>query len=90
MNLGLYYNHCSLPSGCGAGFTKPELLKRCGACRVVRYCGQPHQKADRPRHKVQCVPIKEQREKLAEEEAKLRANPGEDTNAADPFTNAVG
>ncbi|KAJ4118960.1 hypothetical protein NW768_010703 [Fusarium equiseti] len=90
MDLGLYCNHCSLPSGYGAGFANPDLLKRCGGCGVVKYCSQPHQKVDRPRHKVQCDPIKEQREKLTEEEAKLRANPGEDTNGVDPFTSIVG
>ncbi|QPC71162.1 hypothetical protein HYE68_001914 [Fusarium pseudograminearum] len=89
MNLGLPYNHCSLASGCPVGFQSPNLL-RCGACQVVKYCGKPHQKVDRPRHKVQCVPIKQQRDKLAAEEAKLRAEPGEDTGGENPFDTAAG
>ncbi|KAM0190715.1 hypothetical protein ACHAPI_009241 [Fusarium lateritium] len=88
MNLGLPYNHCS-HSPCPAGFQSPNLL-RCGGCSVVKYCGQAHQKTDRPRHKVQCIPITQQKKKLAEEEAKLRANPGEDTGGQNPFDNAVG
>lgn len=88
MNLGLPYNHCSLQP-CQAGFQSPKLL-RCGACQVVKYCGQPHQVADRSRHKVQCNPIKEQKAKVAAEEAKLRANPGEDTDDVNPFDNSVG
>ncbi|KPA39816.1 hypothetical protein FLAG1_07310 [Fusarium langsethiae] len=84
MNLGLPYNHCSLAPGCRKGFQSSNLL-HCGACQVVKYCGQPHQRADRPRHKVQCVPIKEQKQKLEVEEAKLRAEPSEDTGGEDPF-----
>ncbi|KAF5686375.1 hypothetical protein FCIRC_2931 [Fusarium circinatum] len=87
MNLGLPYNHCS-HSPCPAGFQSPNLL-RCGACQTVKYCGKPHQKTDRPRHKVQCVPIKQTKDKLTEEEAKLRANPGDDTDG-NPFDNIVG
>ncbi|EWZ30385.1 uncharacterized protein FOBCDRAFT_233888 [Fusarium oxysporum Fo47] len=87
MNLGLPYNHCS-HSPCPAGFQSSNLL-RCGACQTVKYCGKPHQEADRPRHKVQCVPIKQTKDKLTEEELKLRANPGDDTNG-NPFDNSVG
>ncbi|KAH7194854.1 hypothetical protein DER44DRAFT_844423 [Fusarium oxysporum] len=83
MNLGLPYNHCS-HSPCPAGFQSPNLL-RCGACQTVRYCGKPHQKADRPRPKVQCIQIKQTKDKFTEEEAKLRANPGDDTNG-NPFS----
>ncbi|RBQ78882.1 hypothetical protein FVER14953_21391 [Fusarium verticillioides] len=50
MNLGLPYNHCS-HSPCPAGFQSPNLL-HCGACQTVKYCGKPHQKTDRPRHKI--------------------------------------
>lgn len=88
MNLGLPYNNCSLQT-CPAGFQSPNLL-RCGGCSVVKYCGKTHQKTDRPRHKVQCIPIAEQKKKLAEEEAKLRANPDEDTGSQNPFDTAVG
>ncbi|KAF4494274.1 hypothetical protein FAGAP_9599 [Fusarium agapanthi] len=87
MNLGLPYNHCSL-SPCPAGFQSPNLL-RCGACQTVKYCGKQHQKADRLRHKVQCIPIKQTKDKLTEEEAKLRANPGDDTDG-NPFDNIMG
>ncbi|RMI96047.1 hypothetical protein CDV36_016357 [Fusarium kuroshium] len=87
MNLGLPYNHCSLEP-CPVGFQSLSLL-RCGGCHVVKYCGRPHQRADRSRHKVQCNPIKQTREKVSEEEEKLRTNPGADTNG-NPFDNAVG
>ncbi|KAF5667331.1 hypothetical protein FHETE_6034 [Fusarium heterosporum] len=88
MNLGLPYQHCSVQS-CIKSFQNPDLL-RCGGCHVVKYCGQQHQKADRPRHKVQCAPISRQKKKLDEAEAKLRANPGEDTDGKDPFDHQVG
>ncbi|CAJ0547114.1 Ff.00g017410.m01.CDS01 [Fusarium sp. VM40] len=58
MNLGLPYNNCSLQP-CPVGFQSPNLL-RCGGCSVVKYCGKAHQKTDRPRHKVQCIPIADQ------------------------------
>ncbi|KAF5265048.1 hypothetical protein FOXYS1_4148 [Fusarium oxysporum] len=87
MNLGLSYGHCS-HSPCPAGFQSPNLV-RCGAWQTVKYCGKPHQKADRPRHKVQCIPIKQTKDKVTEEEAKLRANPGDDTNG-NPFDHSVG
>ncbi|KAG5779502.1 hypothetical protein H9Q73_006845 [Fusarium xylarioides] len=73
-------------SPCPAGFQSPNLL-RCGACQTVKYCGKQHQKTDRPRHKVQCVPIKQTKDKLTGEEAKLRANPGDDTDG-NPFDNS--
>ncbi|KAM0355039.1 hypothetical protein ACHAPU_000889 [Fusarium lateritium] len=88
MNLGLPYQNCSVQS-CIEAFQNPNLL-RCGGCHVVKYCGQPHQKADRPRHKVQCGPISKQKKKLDEEEAKLRANPGEDAGGLNPFDHHVG
>ncbi|KAL6916882.1 hypothetical protein FSST1_008377 [Fusarium sambucinum] len=89
MNLGLPYNHCSLPSGCLAGFQSANLLQ-CAGCHVIKYCGKPHQKADWRRHKVQCVVIKQQREKLAAEETKLRTEPDRDTNGENPFDTIVG
>ncbi|RGP67739.1 hypothetical protein FSPOR_5929 [Fusarium sporotrichioides] len=89
MNLGLPYNHCSLASGCRKGFQSSNLI-RCGACQVVKYCGQPHQRADRPRHKVQCVPIKEQKQKIEAEEAEIHVEPGEETGGEDPFETGVG
>ncbi|KAF4457106.1 hypothetical protein F53441_894 [Fusarium austroafricanum] len=87
MNLGLPWNHCNCHP-CQSGFGSPNLL-RCGGCHVVKYCGQPHQKADRPQHKVQCNPIKQTREKVEEEEQKLRTNPGDDT-AGNPFECVAG
>ncbi|KAM0397016.1 hypothetical protein HYE67_001595 [Fusarium culmorum] len=62
----------------------------CSLASGCRYCGKPHQKVDRPRHKVQCVPIKQQKDNLAAEEAKLRAEPGEDTGGENPFDTAGG
>ncbi|KAF4465899.1 hypothetical protein FALBO_7247 [Fusarium albosuccineum] len=87
MNLGLPYNHCGL-GRCPVGFQTQNLL-RCGACHVVKYCGQEHQRADRPRHKVSCNMIKEQKAKVAEEENKLRTNPGDDTGG-NAFETVVG
>ncbi|EWZ27935.1 hypothetical protein FOZG_18351 [Fusarium oxysporum Fo47] len=88
MDLGLPYNHCS-NTPCRDGFQSPSLL-RCGGCQVVKYCGQPHQKAHRPRHKVQCIPIKQQKDKVVEEEQKLWADPGVDTAGENPFESIVG
>ncbi|RGP76672.1 hypothetical protein FLONG3_5112 [Fusarium longipes] len=62
-----------LATGCPVGIQTGQAsrLLQCSACRAGKYCGQARQKADRPRHKVQCIAIKEQKEKLAAEEAKL-------------------
>ncbi|KAM0233901.1 hypothetical protein ACHAPO_006771 [Fusarium lateritium] len=65
-------------------------LSECAGCHVIKYCGKPHQKADWRRHKVQCVVIKQQREKLAAEETKLRTEPDRDTNGENPFDTIVG
>lgn len=87
LNLGLPFDHCHYQP-CYAGFQNPSLL-RCGGCHAVKYCGQLHQKADRARHKIQCNPIKETRDKISEEETKLRTNPGSDTNG-NPFETVIG
>jgi hypothetical protein len=55
---------------------KKTGLSRCGACKVVQYCGREHQASDRPIHKRFCNAIKKAQAKYDEEEADLRSNPG--------------
>ncbi|KAI1015320.1 hypothetical protein LB504_010936 [Fusarium proliferatum] len=44
---------------------------------------------DRPEEGTRPVPIKQTKDKLTEQEAKLHANPGDDTDG-NPFDNTVG
>ncbi|KAM0429812.1 hypothetical protein ACHAPT_006418 [Fusarium lateritium] len=90
MNLGLPYQTCNVfPSSCRVTVLGGKLF-RCSACQVVNYCGTEHQRSDRPKHKVQCVPIKQTKAKLDKEEAALRANTGDADTPLDPFENAKG
>ncbi|KAI1140170.1 hypothetical protein F5Y05DRAFT_377430 [Hypoxylon sp. FL0543] len=84
-NLGLHWGLCSRPE-CPV---RDNLLK-CGACQAVRYCGPAHQRADWPRHKSSCKLVKASREKLAQEEAALRARPGDAFLSENPFETARG
>ncbi|KAI2466434.1 hypothetical protein F4781DRAFT_405780 [Annulohypoxylon bovei var. microspora] len=84
-NLSLNWGHCSGPQ-CPL---RDNLLK-CGACRVVMYCGGAHQRAHRPQHKSSCIFIKDARAKLAKEEAALRVRPGDDFLMENPFETARG
>ncbi|KAI1440402.1 hypothetical protein F5Y02DRAFT_347200 [Annulohypoxylon stygium] len=84
-NLALPWGTCSRPD-CPV---RQNLLK-CGACRAVFYCGPEHQRAHRPEHKSSCNIIKNARAKLAEEEATLRAHPGDMFMEANPFEAARG
>ena len=52
---------------------KVDGLLRCGACKTYYYCSRAHQVADRPTHKTTCKTIKETKDKIDAEEAKLRA-----------------
>lgn len=72
-NLGLHHRLCSGPDCIQRG--KYGKLKQCGACKAVLCCGPAHQKAHRKVHKTSCNLIKESREKLDQEDAKLRARP---------------
>jgi hypothetical protein len=54
-------------------------LQRCGGCKIALYCSPAHQKANWSRHKVQCNPIKQTREKFLLEEAALLAELGSTT-----------
>ncbi|RSL56724.1 hypothetical protein CEP53_006715 [Fusarium sp. AF-6] len=90
MNLGLPFQTCNVyPNPCKATVQGAKLY-RWSACHVVNYCGVEHQKADRPRHKVQCVPIKQTKTKLEKEEAALRANLGDANILLNAFENAMG
>ncbi|OTA82500.1 hypothetical protein M434DRAFT_24989 [Hypoxylon sp. CO27-5] len=84
-NLGLRWGFCS-NLNC---HVRDNLLK-CGACRVVFYCGAAHQRADRPYHKSSCNIVKTAREKLEQEEAALRARPGDAFLPENPFETARG
>ncbi|KAI1085035.1 hypothetical protein F5B20DRAFT_125245 [Whalleya microplaca] len=83
MNLGLPFRSCS-----GPNCIVRENLLQCSGCKVVLYCGAAHQRADRPRHKTSCNIVKTTQEKLAQEEAALRARPGDDEMGPDAFENA--
>lgn len=90
MNLGLPFQTCNVyPNPCKATVQGAKLF-RCSACHAVNYCGTEHQRADRPRHKVQCVPIKQTRAKLEKEEAALRAHPGDAMTPPNAFETAKG
>ncbi|KAK0710175.1 hypothetical protein B0T26DRAFT_724270 [Lasiosphaeria miniovina] len=79
-----------LATKCPVCRVKDGLLV-CGGCKVVHYCGAAHQADHRPTHKSACVAIKKTRAKLEEEEATLRANPGDNFSMpADVFNNGVG
>ncbi|KAK3361507.1 hypothetical protein B0T24DRAFT_641736 [Lasiosphaeria ovina] len=79
-----------LATKCPVCRVKDGLLV-CGGCKVVHYCGAAHQADHRPTHKSACVAIKKTRAKLEQEEATLRANPGDNFSMpADVFNNGVG
>jgi hypothetical protein len=52
-------------------------ISRCGGCKAVSYCGQEHQKADRPSHKAFCSKIKKAHAKLEAQEITLRHHAGD-------------
>lgn len=54
-----------------------EGLSRCAGCKVTFYCSQEHQISDRPEHKGACKDVKQARVALEDEEAILRAAPGD-------------
>ncbi|KAI0802197.1 hypothetical protein GGR55DRAFT_701145 [Xylaria sp. FL0064] len=66
-----------------------ELLL-CSGCKVVRYCGVEHQKKHRSKHKAACTSIVKSRTKLEQEEAALRAHPGDFFLPSNVFENGVG
>lgn len=59
-------------------------------CKVVSYCGPGHRSADRSKHKTHCTTIKNTRETLAREEAKLRDGTVGIVMPADIFNTGVG
>ncbi|KAI1419587.1 hypothetical protein F5Y12DRAFT_788949 [Xylaria sp. FL1777] len=65
-------------------------LLLCSGCKVVHYCSADHQKKHRPKHKATCTSIIKSREKLEEEEATLRAHPGDILLPENVFENGVG
>ena len=67
-------------------------LLRCSGCKVVRYCSQDHQVADRPQHKSVCNAIKRSSARLDLEEHKLRNQPDDGNIFAPPnvFEDHVG
>jgi hypothetical protein len=66
----------TLSSRCPFCGTKANLSK-CAACKIVFYCGRDHQISDRPEHKRACNAIKRAQAALENQEAKLRATPGD-------------
>ncbi|KAF2188686.1 hypothetical protein K469DRAFT_627317 [Zopfia rhizophila CBS 207.26] len=79
----------SLTTGCAVCDTK-ETLSRCGACKVVQYCGRDHQISDRSAHKSFCNRIKKAQVALDDEEQKLRAHPGDLMTPPNIFEEGVG
>ena len=47
-------NTLSLCANCGKGEEEGTSLKKCGACRMVKYCSAACQKAHRSQHKKEC------------------------------------
>ncbi|KAI1394276.1 uncharacterized protein F4822DRAFT_387750 [Hypoxylon trugodes] len=84
-NLGLHWGICSGPN-C---HIRNNLLK-CGACRVILYCGTSHQKADQARHKSSCDIIKNASAELVQAEHDMRARPGDAYMPENPFETARG
>ena len=41
-------------ANCGKGEENSIALKKCGACKMVKYCSLACQKAHRPQHKKEC------------------------------------
>ena len=66
----------TLGPNCQVCGTKVNLSK-CAACKVTHYCDLVHQASDRPEHKGACNAIKRARAALENQEAKLRAMPGD-------------
>ncbi|XP_071556534.1 putative protein MSS51 homolog, mitochondrial [Temnothorax nylanderi] len=54
-NLCFYATMCHVCKGFGDGV----LLKRCGGCRMISYCGQEHQKQHWKLHKPLCKAIQD-------------------------------
>ena len=73
-----------LVTGC-AVCRRKDNLSRCDRCKVVSYCGRDHQVSDRPAHKAFCNKTKKAQAKLDEEEATLRAHPGDWMLPANPL-----
>ena len=47
-------NNMSSCANCGKGEESSDSLRRCGACKMVKYCNAACQKAHRPQHKKEC------------------------------------
>ena len=47
-------NYTSSCANCGKGEETSITLKKCGACKMVKYCSLACQKAHRPQHKKEC------------------------------------
>lgn len=45
-------------------FGENTSLKRCGACQLISYCGQEHQKKDWPQHRDFCKAVSEVKKDL--------------------------
>ena len=47
-------NDNNMCANCGKGEEESISLKKCGACKMVKYCSAACQKAHRPQHKREC------------------------------------
>ncbi|KAI1658082.1 hypothetical protein F4813DRAFT_395822 [Daldinia decipiens] len=57
----------------------------CNSCKAAAYCCRDHQIKSFHLHKGYCFPVRDALKRLAEEEEKLRAHPGDDHLPANPF-----
>ena len=67
-------DHNNICANCGKGEEGSDSLKKCGACKMVKYCSRDCQKAHRSQHKREC------RKRAAElhEEALFKQPPPEE------------
>ncbi|KAI1477463.1 hypothetical protein F4774DRAFT_427259 [Daldinia eschscholtzii] len=65
-------------------------LLTCSDCKAALYCSKVHQITDFEFHRPHCIRVRDALKRLAEEEAKLRAFPGDDDLPANPFETARG
>ncbi|KAF2747428.1 hypothetical protein M011DRAFT_402188 [Sporormia fimetaria CBS 119925] len=75
-----------LETGC-AVCQQHENLSRCGACKVVSYCGKEHQVQARATHKWFCNEVKRAQATLDNEDAKLRNIQGDVLTPDNPLEN---
>ncbi|KAJ3578581.1 hypothetical protein NPX13_g1981 [Xylaria arbuscula] len=85
--VGSLYHRCPL---CPPRPSNDPTLRRCSACRAIRYCSREHQVADRPKHRYICKEIKAARADLSREEHGVRNATPDFMTPANAFETDVG